>query len=367
MRQMNESEKIQEYFQNTQSRQPEDRPHDRVELASNVETMIAANAAFQQAVVEAGANEGSMLVNVEPLTANELTSKRGGSCPFSHPDAYKGTKKGPGGAGAQPATTGPAATAPAVPTAVPTAQADGTVAGTLCKQCNKKERYREGGKFHPYCGQTCAEEALERKIGQPKQDAKLSNNAMIQEEDNTWMGSNYMALAGISHVEMLEEAASLGFVSGSVHAADEGAIYSPGMVALLQSKGFIFMNEFSESEPSEMEYAAQESEVFSEIEEAALDEVSEVEKVEGKEVQSDLQDDDWVRVPPKLHRRELGVAKEEMKEPFAAELPDAGYYSVLDNAEEEHHAYRIACSHETTVAAFSPVLEIPCWHPSCSG
>jgi len=73
MRQMNESEKIREYFQNTQSRLPEDRPHDRVELASNVETMIAANAAFQQAVVEAGANEGSMLVNVEPLTANELT------------------------------------------------------------------------------------------------------------------------------------------------------------------------------------------------------------------------------------------------------------------------------------------------------
>jgi hypothetical protein len=49
------------------------------------------------------------------------------------------------------------------------------------------------------------------------------------------------------------------------------------------------------------------------------------------------------------------VAKEEMKEPFA---PDAGYYSVLDNDEEEHHAYRIACSHETIpVAAFSPVLE----------
>ena len=73
MRQMNESEKIREYFQNTENRLPEDRPHDRAELASNVETMIAANAAFQQAVVAAGANEGSMLVNVEPLTANELT------------------------------------------------------------------------------------------------------------------------------------------------------------------------------------------------------------------------------------------------------------------------------------------------------
>ena len=78
-------------------------------------------------------------------------SKRGSSCPFSHPDAYKGTKKVPGGSGAQPAkTTGPAATAPAVPTVVPTAQADGPVANTLCKQCNEKERYREGGKVHPY-------------------------------------------------------------------------------------------------------------------------------------------------------------------------------------------------------------------------
>ena len=42
---------------------------------------------------------------------------------------------------------------------------------------NKKERYREGGKVHPYCGKTCAEEDIGRKIGQPKQDAKLSANA----------------------------------------------------------------------------------------------------------------------------------------------------------------------------------------------
>jgi hypothetical protein len=40
VRQMNESEKIREYFQNTESRLPEDRPHDRVELASNLETLI---------------------------------------------------------------------------------------------------------------------------------------------------------------------------------------------------------------------------------------------------------------------------------------------------------------------------------------
>jgi hypothetical protein len=72
-RQMNEKEKIREYFLNVESRLPEDRPHDRVEFKSNVETMIAANDAFQQAVVTAGANEGSLLVNVESLTPNELT------------------------------------------------------------------------------------------------------------------------------------------------------------------------------------------------------------------------------------------------------------------------------------------------------
>jgi hypothetical protein len=73
MRQMNESEKIREYFQNTESRFPEDRPHDRVELASNVETLITTNAVFQHTVVTAGANEGLMLVNVDPLISNELT------------------------------------------------------------------------------------------------------------------------------------------------------------------------------------------------------------------------------------------------------------------------------------------------------
>jgi hypothetical protein len=42
--------------------------------------------------------------------------KRGSSCPFSHPDAYKGTKKEPGVGGSQPGkTTGPAETTPTVP------------------------------------------------------------------------------------------------------------------------------------------------------------------------------------------------------------------------------------------------------------
>jgi hypothetical protein len=175
--------------------------------------------------------------------------KRGDSCPFSHPETYKGTKKVPVGAGAQPAkTTGPEATAPDVPTAVPTAQIDGPVAGTLCKQCKKKERYREGGKTHPYCGKKCEEEAVGRKIGQSKPDAKLSNNVMIEEEDSAWRGSDYMAMAGISHVEMMKQANRLGFVSvtGTEHVGDEGSMYSPGMVELLQSIGFHFMNEFSE-------------------------------------------------------------------------------------------------------------------------
>ena len=65
--------------------------------------------------------------------------------------------------------------------------------------------------MHPYCGITCAAEA--GFLGEPKQHVKLSNNAMIQEEDTTWMGSNNMAMAGISYVEMLEEAADLGWGS----------------------------------------------------------------------------------------------------------------------------------------------------------
>ena len=77
-------------------------------------------------------------------------------------------------------------------------------------------------------------ENIGRKIGQPKQDAKLSNNSMIQEEDTTWMGSNYMEMSGISHVEMWEETASLGFVSRSVHASDEGSIYPSGLDDPLQ-------------------------------------------------------------------------------------------------------------------------------------
>ncbi len=175
------------------------------------------------------------------------------------------------------------------------------------------------------------------------------------------MGSNYMAFAGISREEMWAEAASLGFVTAPVNASDEGSIYSPGMVEHLESMGFIFMNEFSESEPSEMGDAAQVSDDFSEIEEAVLNEGLDIGEVEGEGVQMDLHDN-WIRVPPQFIRRERGVAKEEMKDPFA---PGAGYYSVLDNA-EAHDGYRIPHYHDKTLAAFDPVLErVQEMHDAC--
>ena len=74
-----------------------------------------------------------------------------------------------------------------------------------------------------------------------KQGVKLSNNAMIQEEDTTWMGSNYMAMAGISYVEMLEEAADLGFMACTVPVAKGVPVYSNELNALLQTMGFIAM------------------------------------------------------------------------------------------------------------------------------
>ena len=58
-------------------------------------------------------------------------------------------------------------------------------------------------------------------------------------EDTTWMGSNYMTMTGISHVEMLEEAGSLGFVACTVLAAEGVPVYSKGLSDLLQNMGFI--------------------------------------------------------------------------------------------------------------------------------
>jgi hypothetical protein len=161
---------------------------------------------------------------------------------------------------------------------------------------------------------------------------------------------------------MWEEVASLGFVAAPVNAADEDSIYSPGMVEILQSMGFIFMNEFSESEPSEMGDAAQVSDDFSEIEEATLNEGLDIGEVEGEGVQMDLYHDNWIRVPPQFNRREHGVAKEEMKDPFA---PGAGYYSVLENA-EEHDGYRIPCYLDKIPAVFDPASErVQEMHDAC--
>ena len=58
-------------------------------------------------------------------------------------------------------------------------------------------------------------------------------------EDTTWMGSNYMAMTVISHVEMLEEAGNLGFVACTGLAAEGIPVYSKGFSDLLQNMGFI--------------------------------------------------------------------------------------------------------------------------------
>jgi hypothetical protein len=89
--------------------------------------------------------------------------------------------------------------------------------------CKNEPQYLEEGKVYRYCGITCAAEA--ETLTESKQLAKLSNNAMIQEEDDTWMDSNYMALAGFSHVEISEAVARLGFVSGPVSPAEVASVY----------------------------------------------------------------------------------------------------------------------------------------------
>ena len=105
--------------------------------------------------------------------------------------------------------------------------------------CKEEPHYREKGKVYPCCGITCATES--GALGEPKQQAKLSNNAMIQEEDTTWMVSNYMAMTGISYVEMLEEAANLGFLTCTVPVPKGVPVYSNELNVLLQTMGFIAM------------------------------------------------------------------------------------------------------------------------------
>ncbi len=58
-------------------------------------------------------------------------------------------------------------------------------------------------------------------------------------EDTTWMGSNYMVMTGISHVEMLEEAGSFRFVACTVLPSEGVPVYSKGLSDLVQNMGFI--------------------------------------------------------------------------------------------------------------------------------
>jgi hypothetical protein len=138
----------------------------------------------------------------------------------------------------------------------------------------------------------------EEEVTMQEMDDTIDCQEQLEQGRFLDVGSNYMALAGISHKEMWEETVSLGFVAAPVNVADEGSLYSPGMVDLLQSMGFIFMYEFSESESSEIGDATEVSEDYSEIEETALNEVLEIGEVEGEGVQMDLQHDNWIRVPP---------------------------------------------------------------------
>ncbi len=81
------------------------------------------------------------------------------------------------------------------------------------------EQYRgQGGKSDDVHDETVAE--ADGALGEPRQNAKLPNNAMVQEDDRPWRGFNYMAMTGISHVEMLGEAFILGFVASKVSVTD---------------------------------------------------------------------------------------------------------------------------------------------------
>jgi hypothetical protein len=107
----------------------------------------------------------------------------------------------------------------------------------VCKglNCKKEPQYLEKGKVYRYCGIKYAAKA--EALTESKQLAKLSNNAMIQEEDTTWMDSNYMALAGTSHVEISEAVERLGFVSGPVSPAEVASVYLRELSDRLQTMG----------------------------------------------------------------------------------------------------------------------------------
>jgi hypothetical protein len=70
--QMNETEKLQEVFQNTAGMLGENRPHDLQRMHNSAQTVVKSQAAFLEAVREAGVCPSSKLVTAEPLTAEGL-------------------------------------------------------------------------------------------------------------------------------------------------------------------------------------------------------------------------------------------------------------------------------------------------------
>ena len=70
--QMNETEKLQEVFQNTAGMLGENQPHDLQRMQNSAQTVMKSQAAFLEAVREAGVCTSSKLVVTEPLTAEGL-------------------------------------------------------------------------------------------------------------------------------------------------------------------------------------------------------------------------------------------------------------------------------------------------------
>jgi len=70
--QMNETEKLQEVFQNTAGMLGENQPHDLQRMHNSAQTVVKSQAAFLEAVREAGVCPSRKLVAAEPLTAEGL-------------------------------------------------------------------------------------------------------------------------------------------------------------------------------------------------------------------------------------------------------------------------------------------------------
>ena len=71
-RQMNETEKIQEVFQNTAGMLGENQPHDLQRIHNRAKTVVRSQAVFLEAVRETGVCPSRKLVTAEPLTVEGL-------------------------------------------------------------------------------------------------------------------------------------------------------------------------------------------------------------------------------------------------------------------------------------------------------